>query len=106
MAMLDKFKMTVTINRLSSPKLHEALSECPTDRERAAVFRALAESALAGYAPAPRTASVSPLAAARSQPAPQPEASEPTDVLTLTAEPVDAGELDDAIMGDLGRFLS
>jgi hypothetical protein len=42
----DSIRMTVTINPLVSPLLHEALSRCRSARERAMRLRALAESAL------------------------------------------------------------
>ncbi|WP_208455431.1 hypothetical protein, partial [Burkholderia gladioli] len=40
------YKMTVTINQLVSPLLHDALSGCHSARARAMRLRALAESAL------------------------------------------------------------
>lgn len=42
----DNIRMTVVINPLVSPLLHEALADCRTPRERAMRLRALAESAL------------------------------------------------------------
>lgn len=44
--MSDKIEMTITINELVSPLLFERLSSCPSARRRAAVLKALAESAL------------------------------------------------------------
>ncbi|MCX5543213.1 hypothetical protein M3A49_27630 [Paraburkholderia sp. CNPSo 3076] len=44
--MNDKIEMTITINPLVSPLLYERLSRCTTARERAAVFRSLAEAEL------------------------------------------------------------
>ncbi|RXV64483.1 hypothetical protein D1006_39845 [Burkholderia stabilis] len=44
--MSDKIEMTVTINELVSPLLFERLSACSSARRRAAVLKALAESAL------------------------------------------------------------
>ncbi|WP_321810269.1 MULTISPECIES: hypothetical protein [unclassified Burkholderia] len=44
--MSDKIEMTITINELVSPLLFERLSACPSARRRAAVLKALAESAL------------------------------------------------------------
>ncbi|MGG2041485.1 MULTISPECIES: hypothetical protein [unclassified Burkholderia] len=44
--MSDKIEMTITINELVSPLLFERLSSCASARRRAAVLKALAESAL------------------------------------------------------------
>ncbi|MCP3728249.1 hypothetical protein M3I53_34950 [Paraburkholderia sp. CNPSo 3272] len=44
--MNGKIKMEITINPLVSPLLYERLSRCTTARERAAVFRSLAEGHL------------------------------------------------------------
>ena len=44
--MSDKIEMTITINELVSPLLFERLRTCPSARRRAAVLKALAESAL------------------------------------------------------------
>ncbi|MDN7805765.1 hypothetical protein [Burkholderia gladioli] len=44
--MSDKIEMTITINELVSPLLFERLSSCSSARRRAAVLKALAESAL------------------------------------------------------------
>ncbi|VWC46890.1 hypothetical protein BLA23254_07430 [Burkholderia lata] len=44
--MSDKIEMTITINELVSPLLFERLSACPSARRRAALLKALAESAL------------------------------------------------------------
>ncbi|MEX3991348.1 hypothetical protein AB4Y35_11265 [Paraburkholderia sp. EG286A] len=44
--MNNKIEMTITINPLVSPLLYERLSSCTTPRERAAVFRSLAEAEL------------------------------------------------------------
>ncbi|MDF0506412.1 hypothetical protein POK33_37300 [Burkholderia cenocepacia] len=44
--MSDKIEMTITINELVTPLLFERLSSCPSARRRAAVLKALAESAL------------------------------------------------------------
>ncbi|MBN3776578.1 hypothetical protein G3O06_03235 [Burkholderia sp. Ac-20345] len=44
--MSDKIEMTITINELVSPLLFERLRACPSARRRAAVLKALAESAL------------------------------------------------------------
>ncbi|WP_176091244.1 hypothetical protein [Burkholderia ambifaria] len=44
--MSDKIEMTITINELVSPLLFGRLSSCPSARRRAAVLKALAESAL------------------------------------------------------------
>ncbi|WP_175831173.1 hypothetical protein [Burkholderia cepacia] len=44
--MSDKIEMTITINELVSPLLFERLSACPSARRRAAVLKALAESAI------------------------------------------------------------
>ncbi|WP_323122487.1 hypothetical protein [Burkholderia alba] len=44
--MSDKIEMTITINELVSPLLFERLSTCSSARRRAAVLKALAESAL------------------------------------------------------------
>ena len=44
--MNDKIEMTVTVNPLVSPKLYQRLRACSSPRERAIVFRALAEARL------------------------------------------------------------
>ncbi|MEM5316069.1 hypothetical protein [Paraburkholderia sp. JHI869] len=44
--MSDKIEMTVTVNPLVSPKLYQRLRACSSPRERAIVFRALAEARL------------------------------------------------------------
>lgn len=44
--MNDKFEMEITINPLVSPLLYERLRRCTSARERAAVFRSLAEAHL------------------------------------------------------------
>ena len=46
MADAENIRMTVVINPLISPMLFDALSGCRSARERAARFKALAESAL------------------------------------------------------------
>lgn len=46
--MNGKFVMEVTVPQLQHPLLYERLSACTTARERAAVFRALAEAQLRG----------------------------------------------------------
>jgi hypothetical protein len=46
--MNGKFVMEVTVPQLQHPLLYERLSACRTARERAAVFRALAEAQLRG----------------------------------------------------------
>ncbi|MFX1695327.1 hypothetical protein [Paraburkholderia sp. A1RO-1] len=43
---MNKIEMEITINPLVSPLLYERLSRCTTARERAAVFRSLAEARL------------------------------------------------------------
>ncbi|MCP3708959.1 hypothetical protein M3I54_18510 [Paraburkholderia sp. CNPSo 3274] len=44
--MNNKIEMTMTINPLVSPLLYERLSRCTTPRERAMIFRSLAEAQL------------------------------------------------------------
>jgi hypothetical protein len=44
--MIDKIEMTVTVNPLVSPRLHQRLRACSSPRQRAIVFRALAEARL------------------------------------------------------------
>ncbi|HKR42912.1 MAG TPA: hypothetical protein VJU59_25075 [Paraburkholderia sp.] len=44
--MNNKIEMTITINPLVSPLLYERLSLCTTPRERATIFRSLAEAEL------------------------------------------------------------
>ncbi|CAB3805058.1 hypothetical protein LMG28688_06098 [Paraburkholderia caffeinitolerans] len=44
--MSEKIEMTVTVNPLVSPKLYQRLRACSSPRERAIVFRALAEARL------------------------------------------------------------
>jgi hypothetical protein len=44
--MNGKIEMEITINALVSPLLYDRLSHCATARERAAVFRSLAEAHL------------------------------------------------------------
>jgi hypothetical protein len=46
--MNGKFVMEITVPQLQHPLLYERLSACRTARERAAVFRALAEAQLRG----------------------------------------------------------
>lgn len=46
--MNGKFVMEVTVPQLQHPLLYERLSACASARERAAVFRALAEAQLRG----------------------------------------------------------
>jgi hypothetical protein len=104
--MRDKFKMTVTINRLTSPKLHEALSGCPTDRERAAALRVLAESALAGLATILRqTPTFTPASVSTALETTHVNSFEQIRVLATDNEQAHAGDLSDAIMGDLDRFF-
>ena len=43
---MNKIKMEITINPLVSPLLYERLSRCTSARERATVFRSLAEAHL------------------------------------------------------------
>src|ERR1700754_3534085 len=96
-----KFKMTVVINRSTTPNLHEALSQCPTDRESAARLRALAESALAGQGMTFRT---EPARAPMSQPMPQPGPHDAVHVVPAYDEQPVGDALSEAIVGDLGRF--
>jgi hypothetical protein len=54
--MSDKFDMKVVIDTVTTPLLHSKLSSARSYRERAAILRSLAESALRGDPGATRTA--------------------------------------------------
>lgn len=80
--MNDKIEMTVTVNPLVSPKLFQRLRACSSPRERAIVFRALAEARLWDEtmgnahpvergAPDPREAPTVPVPNRQDRPVPQ-----------------------------------
>ncbi|AOJ10086.1 hypothetical protein [Burkholderia mayonis] len=111
--MSDKIEMTITINELVSPLLFERLSACSSARRRAAVLKALAESALRQeltehVVPAP------PRAAALAEPTPRQDVSahkvstaenEEFQVLSVGDGSHDRTTFDEALHDQLGAWM-
>ncbi|MGS0896857.1 hypothetical protein ACVBGC_30630 [Burkholderia stagnalis] len=111
--MSDKIEMTITINELVSPLLFERLSSCPSARRRAAVLKALAESALrhelTGHvvaAPPPPAILAEP-APRQDAPARQMKTVEADDfqVLSVGDGSHDRSSFDDALHDQLGTWM-
>ncbi|KVK89423.1 hypothetical protein [Burkholderia sp. MSMB1498] len=111
--MSDKIEMTITINELVSPLLFERLSACPTARRRAAVLKALAESALrlemiGHVVAAPRVATPLPPPAARQAPQLRDSSagdSEGFQVIRVGDGNLDSADFGDALHDQLGTWL-
>ncbi|AIV73856.1 hypothetical protein X994_6379 (plasmid) [Burkholderia pseudomallei] len=111
--MSEKIEMTITINELVSPLLFERLSSCSSARRRAAVLKALAESALrrelTGHAVAPPPPAANPAAPAPRQdpPARQVNAVENDEFLVLSVGDGshDRTSFDDALHDQLGAWM-
>ncbi|KWB20909.1 hypothetical protein WL32_17460 [Burkholderia cepacia] len=111
--MSDKIEMTITINELVSPLLFERLSTCPSARRRAAVLKALAESALrqelTGKALVVTPAVATPLASPASPQAMQARATGADDsdafqVLSVGDGSLDGASFDDSLHDQLGAW--
>ncbi|MBU9589479.1 hypothetical protein [Burkholderia multivorans] len=111
--MSDKIEMTITINELVSPLLFERLSACSSARRRAALLKALAESALrheltGRFVAAPTTAGrVAELASRQDTPARSLNAVENDEfkVLSVGDGSDDRTTFDEALHDQLGAWM-
>ena len=111
--MSDKIEMTITINELVSPLLFERLSSCSSARRRAAVLKALAESALRQELTG-HVVAAPPTAAAPAVPTPRQDVSarpvgtvenDEFQVLSVGDGSHDRTSFDDALHDQLGAWM-